>query len=417
MLTQTLPTLGTSYFTEPLPSRQYHQPATYANDPTSTPASLNPSSPSPTSTSTGLPTDPPIPHLPPELWLQIFPSILSSSPISPTDSSNPFPAELTNLHLVCRAFHSLLRQHERSLARAVLRGTFVRAPFPLLLLPGKSAAEDEDPSGGEENAIDGPAGGYPRGGERSEEERMGGCLTLEDIAGTVFPFADFSSSPAAAAGSCFTDVWVLMRRWRTWELCEGVWRTCTSWGPDFAWDRGKWERVHFWGMAGLFRLGDVGVCSRSEGGGVSGESSDPHSCEDEDRGFSPRPSPPASLESGSARPCASSAVSPANDGSYPPSPLPFSPSSSSLISALQSHTNRLTHLHSLPPRPLALLLFKLHTALRILRVLGPSPLRALSTPSPPHHPQPGGDSTPREPEMQEVWSDANGYGLTRFWLG
>ncbi|RMZ19108.1 hypothetical protein D0859_16901 [Hortaea werneckii] len=91
---------------------------------------------------------------------------------------------------------------------------------------------------------------------------------------------------------------------------------------------------------------------------------------------------------------------------------PLSSSSpSTLPSALERHTTRLTHLHSLPPPALALLLFKLHTALRILRVLGPYPLRTTSTPS--QHGRPWDSTTPQEIEMEEVWHDGNGAGLTR----
>ncbi|RMZ14894.1 hypothetical protein D0860_01943 [Hortaea werneckii] len=90
---------------------------------------------------------------------------------------------------------------------------------------------------------------------------------------------------------------------------------------------------------------------------------------------------------------------------------PLSSSSpSTLPSALERHTTRLTHLHSLPPPALALLLFKLHTALRILRVLGPYPLRTTSTPS--QHGRPWDSTTPQEIEMEEVWHDGNGAGLT-----
>ncbi|KAI7670707.1 hypothetical protein KC319_g5796 [Hortaea werneckii] len=77
----------------------------------------------------------------------------------------------------------------------------------------------------------------------------------------------------------------------------------------------------------------------------------------------------------------------------------------------ERHTTRLAHLLSLPATRLALILFKLHTALRILRVLGPPPLRTASIPSP--HRRPWDSTMPREVEMEEVWHDGNGAGLTR----
>ncbi|RMY27661.1 hypothetical protein D0865_15959 [Hortaea werneckii] len=364
MLTQTLPTIGASHPTDPPSSLLHHlHPATYDKCPTTTPTP--PSSPNPSSTFSALSTTPTgdikIPHLPPELWLQIFPSILSST----TTRSKPFPQELTNLHLVCRGFHSLLLQHEASLVRNMLRTQTVNFPFP----GGRPLESSSEPAQDREQDV----GKDGSEGEATVERREERALhSLEDVRGLVFPF------PTTSCLSTFGDLWLLRGRLESWMS--------------------------------LVRLGDVGGlgCSSVEGAGTGEEGT--HDCgmqgDEDEEGISRRP-PPAFFSSSSGRTFGSASLpSPAGGGSNNRSPFPCSPSS--FTSTLESHTNRLTHLLSLPPISLALLLFKLRTALRVLRVLGPHPLRTTST-SPQRGPW---DSPPQEVEVEEVWHDGNGMGLT-----
>ncbi|KAI6809552.1 hypothetical protein KC340_g18147, partial [Hortaea werneckii] len=413
MLTQTLPTLGTSsYPTEPPFSLLHHHPATYDDCPpgttTTSPASssLNPSSPccTPPTTATG---DRKPPHLPPELWLQIFPSILSSSSSTTSDT---FPKTLTNLHLVCRGFHSLLLQHEASLVRNVMRTQTVNFPFP-------GAQEDEEGQGPEPDAGKGEWQGAGAGRkEKNPVMRGRRSLSLEEASRVVFP-----SSPLISSISSFRELWMLQRRLEAFSECEEVWRTCTCWGPEFAWGRDRWESVHFLGLAGLVRLGDVGACPWIEGGEAGGESGTHdygmHDDDEDEKGIARRRPSPAFRLSSSGRTFGSASLPfPARGGSNIRFLLSSSSSSSSFTSTLESHANRLTHLLSLPPLPLALLLFKLHTALRLLRVLGPKPLRTTpssSSVSSPHHRPGDSTTTPQEVGMAEVWYDGNGMGVTR----
>ncbi|RMX80795.1 hypothetical protein D0869_07291 [Hortaea werneckii] len=401
MLTQTLPTpLGTSYPIEPPSSLLHPHPTTYDNSPPTTttpPPSLNPS-PSFSTSSTVPITDIRFPHLPPELWLQIFPSVLASS----TTTSNAFPEALTNLHLVCRGFRSLLRQHEASLARELTRTQNVRFPFLSGALERRKA--DEEGKGvGEE------------GKEGQEQLVRGRCLSLEEASRVVSP-----SSPLSSSISSFRELWMLHRRLQAFGECEEVWRTCPSWGPEFGWGRERWERVHFLGLAGLVRLGEIGACSWIEGGGETGGESGTHDYgmdddDGDDKGISSRRPSPAFPLSSSGRTFGSASFPfpIAGGGSNNRFPLPSS-SSSSFTYALEHHTTRLTHLLSLPPLSLALLLFKLHTALRILRVLGPSPLKTL--PGSSQQPQTWGSTPPPSPpphEEEDVWWDEHGMGLRR----
>ncbi|RMX79766.1 hypothetical protein D0869_08070 [Hortaea werneckii] len=406
MLTQTLPTLGTSYPTEPPSSPLHHHSTTHDEclPGTTTTLHSSPNPSSPFSTSSTSPTgDVKIPHLPPELWLQIFPSVLFPSSYSSSTTPNPFPQALTNLHLVCRGFHSLLRQHEASLVRELMRTQSVRFPFLSGALEVRKA--DEEGKGvGEE-------------GKEGEEQAMRGrrSLSLEEASSVVFP-----SSPLISSISSFRELWMLYRRLEAFSECEEVWRTCTSWGPEFAWGRERWERVHFLGLAGLVRAGDLGACSWIEGGGeTGGESGTPDDGMDDDddgddKGISSQRPPPAFPLSSSGRTFGSASFSLTAGGGSNNRFLLASSSSSSFTSALEHHTNRLTHLLSLPPHSLALLLFKLHTALRILRVLGPSPLKTL--PGSSQQPQTW-DSTPPFPphphEEEDVWRDERGTGLRR----
>ncbi|RMX85936.1 hypothetical protein D0867_15824, partial [Hortaea werneckii] len=404
MLTQALPTtLGTSYPTEPPSSLIHPHPTTYDNSPPTTttpPLSLNPS-PSFSTSSTVPTSDMRFPHLPPELWLQIFHSVLSSS----TTTSDPFPQALTNLHLVCRGFHSLLRQHETSLARELTRTQNVRFPFLSGALESRKA--DEEGKGVGEEGKEGE--GQVMRGER--------CLSLEEASRVVFP----SSLPLTSSISSFRGVWMLHSRLQAFNECEKVWRTCTSWGPEFAWGREKWERVHFLGLAGLVRLGEIGARSWIEGGGETGGESDAHEYrmdddDGDDKGISSRRPSPAFPLSSSGRTFgpASFPLPIAGGGSNNRFLLPSSSSSSSFTSALEHHTSRLTHLLSLLPHSLALLLFKLHTALRILRVLGPSPLKTL--PGSSQQPETWGSTPPFPPrphEEEDVWRDEHGTGFRR----
>ncbi|RMY67429.1 hypothetical protein D0864_11581 [Hortaea werneckii] len=408
MLTQTLPTLRTSHPTEPPPvSNHHHPPATpHATFPPTSPSpSLNPSS-LPSSSPTSPTSDPRIPHLPPELWLHIFPSILSS---------NTSPEELTNLHLVCRAFHSLLTRHEASLVRDVLRTQTLR--FPFLSLPARE--EVNRPATQERHGAGGQKSGSEAGRTDGDARVVGSHVPLLAISKVGFPSPSPSSlSPDSASSSfsTFSDLWTLHRRLRSWEECEEVWRRCVSWGPEFAWAKDRWEGVHFWGMVELVRLGDVvgSGCSGVKGEALFQDGRDEHAHE-HGEGTTPRYQP--TVPPSSPPPSASSAWR--RTAEPPPSPSlaaiasPASSSSqpASLTSALERHTARLTHLLALPAPSLGFLLFKLHTALRILRVLGPHPLRTTSIPS--AHRRPWDSTTPQEIEMDEVWHDGNGVGLTR----
>ncbi|OTA19715.1 hypothetical protein BTJ68_15529 [Hortaea werneckii EXF-2000] len=237
--------------------------------------------------------------------------------------------------------------------------------FPFLSGP---AREGSRPAPGREREGAGGKKGGSEGGRTEGEGRVGRDVPLREIRRVVFPSrssstttSSSSSSFSASSSPTFSDLWTLHRRLRSWEECEEVWRRCVSWGPEFAWARDRWEGVHFWGLVELVRLGDaVGSgCSGVKGEPLFQDGRDEHAHEHEH----------------------------------------------------ERHTTRLTHLHSLPPPALALLLFKLHTALRILRVLGPYPLRTTSTPS--QHGRPWDSTTPQEIEMEEVWHDGNGAGLTR----
>ncbi|RMZ06879.1 hypothetical protein D0864_02098 [Hortaea werneckii] len=407
MLTQTLPTLRTSHPTEPPPVSNHHHPpaATYTTCRPTVPSLSSLTHSPPSSTSSTPPTsDPTIPHLPPELWLRIFPPILSS------------PEELTNLHRVCRAFHSLLTRHEASLVREVLRTQRVRLSF----LPGHWAKGQGGQEQRRERARErqgeeqGSEGGSVKG-----DGREGNGVPLLAIRRLVYPspspssFSD-SSSPSS---STFSDLWTLYRRLRSWEECEEVWRRCVSWGPEFAWARDRWEGVHFGGMVELARLGDV------VGSGCSGIKGEPlfQDGRDEHAHGHGHGEGTASHYQPTTPPFSSPASSSAWRRTAEPLPFPSlaaianpassSPQPASLTPALERHTTRLAHLLSLPATRLALILFKLHTALRILRVLGPPPLRTASIPSP--HRRPWDSTMPREVEMEEVWHDGNGAGLTR----
>ncbi|KAI7549081.1 hypothetical protein KC331_g4008 [Hortaea werneckii] len=423
MFTQTLPTtLGTSYPTEPPSSLLHHHSTTHDDCPPGTTTTLhsspNPSSPFSTS-STVSTSDIRILHLPPELWLQIFPSVLSSSSSSSSiTSSTAFPQELTTLHLVCRGFHSLLRQHEASLVRELMRTQNVRLPFP-------GAQEDEEGQGPEPDAGKGEWQGAGAGRKETQQVMRGRrSLSLEEASSVVFSSSSSSSSSSylPSSISSFRELWMLYRRLEAFGECEEVWRTCTSWGPEFAWGRERWERVHFLGLAGLVRAGDLGACSWIEGGGeTGGESGTPDDGMDDDddgddKGISSQRPPPAFPLSSSGRTFGpASFSSTAGGGSNNRFLLPSSSSSSSFTSALKHHINRLTHLLSLPPLSLALLLFKLHTALRILRVLGPSPLKTL--PGSSQQPETWGSTPPFPPhpheEEEDVWRDEHGTGLRR----
>ncbi|KAI7081034.1 hypothetical protein KC356_g9343 [Hortaea werneckii] len=266
MLTQTLPTFGTPYPSEPASSLPHHQSATYVNSPSTPPypPSLNPSSPLPTSSTptTTTTNDAKIPHLPPELWLQIFPSILSS------------PKNLTNLHLVCRAFHSLLVQHEGSLVREVMRTQTVRFPFLSSgalerSRPAPPAPERRGQGWGRGSCAAGRAHGD--GGRHGRDFPL--LLPLDEARKLVFPLP---SSPSSSSSSvpAFTDLWSLHYRLARLEECEEVWRRCVSWGPEFAWEKRRWEGVHSAGTLALVRLRDVGALGRlrvEDGCGQRGE--------------------------------------------------------------------------------------------------------------------------------------------------
>ncbi|KAI7122687.1 hypothetical protein KC337_g12415, partial [Hortaea werneckii] len=271
MPTQTLPTFGTSYPSEPASSLPHHQSATYVNSPPTPPypSSLHPSSPLPPSsppftTTTTTTSNAKIPHLPPELWLQIFPSILSS------------PENLTNLHLVCRAFHSLLTKHEGSLVRDLLRTQTVRFPF----LSCGAALEGRQSVSQRERQR----------GKKASEGRAGGdgidvrALLLDEARNLVFPLSLPSSSSSISA---FTDLWSLHYRLARLEEYEEVWRRCVSWGPEFAWEKARWVEELADGLQvgesvgqGLGADGLEPLIEGETGGqGVEGDVERSHDCE------------------------------------------------------------------------------------------------------------------------------------------